>query len=102
MAASRKSITRPPHGRGEDKERGEAFDHDHEARRERQSVAAWIGEPASSRPRTTPPARPQGLDSAEQRNRHGLETETERKAFDEPMMDAQNLDAASETGEPAG
>ena len=60
-------------------------------------------EPASSRPTNSAAgATAKRLDGAEQRDRHRLETEAEREALDEPMMDAENLDAAGETGERAG
>ena len=36
------------------------------------------------------------LHRAEQRHRHRLEAEAEREAFDQPVMDAEHLDAARE------
>ena len=60
-------------------------------------------EPASSRPTNSAAgATASGSSGAEQRDGDGLEAEAERKAFDQPMMDAEDLDAAGETGERAG
>ena len=59
-------------------------------------------EPASSRPDEQRGRHDrQRLQRAEQRDRHRLEAEAEREALDQPVMDAENLDAAGEAGERA-
>ena len=100
-ARRRESRSCAPHGRREDEQHREALD-DHDERgghadlplhRERAGLQQ-ADEQRRRRDR-------QRLEGAEQRDRHRLEAEAERKALDQPMMDAENLDAAREAGERA-